>query len=143
MSKRVRVPKVPTGTSLKIYLTLLSSSEPLGVREIQHRVGLKSPSTVKYHLDRLRSYGLVKQLPDGRYVAVKEGNPLTSIYLFFKASPIPRLLPITLGFTSFIITYELLGNIKDPILILAVLIFTAYVVIETLNLRSLIRSLLE
>jgi len=143
LSKRVKVPKVPTGTSLKIYLTLLSSSEPLGVREIQHRVGLKSPSTVKYHLDRLRNYGLVKQLPDGRYVAVKDGNPLTSIYLFFRASPIPRILPITLGFASFIITYELLGNVKDPILILAVLIFTAYVVVEALNLRSLIKSLLE
>jgi len=134
--------RVPTGTSLKIYLTLLSSSEPLGVREIQHRVGLKSPSTAKYHLDRLRSYGLVKQLPDGRYVAVKSGNPLTSIYLFFRASPIPRLLPITLAFTSFMITYELLNG-RDYVLIIALIAFSAYVIIEALNLKSLIKYLTE
>ncbi len=133
--------RVPTGTSLKIYLTLLQSSEPLGVREIQVRVGLKSPSTVKYHLDRLRAEGLVKQLPDGRYAAIRSLDPITSLYIFFKSVPIPRLLPITLGMSSAMITYVVIRGILDYALIAMLIALCMYVLYEASKLVKLLRML--
>ncbi len=134
---------LPTGTALQIYLLLVSSKEPMGVREIQNKIGLKSPSTVKYHLDRLRREGLVFQTHDGRYAAVKTSNPLTSLYLFISNSPVPRLIPASISFAVFIITYSILTQQIDPFILGATTAFVLYVIIEGTRLRKLIRFLLE
>jgi len=133
---------LPTGTALQIYLLLVSSKEPMGVREIQTKIGLKSPSTVKYHLDRLRKEGLVYQTPDGRYAAAKTDNPLTSLYLFIRNSPIPRLIPASISFAVFVITYSLLTQQIDPFILGATIAFVIYVLMESVRLKKLIRFLL-
>ena len=133
---------LPTGTALQIYLLLVSSKEPMGVREIQTKIGLKSPSTVKYHLDRLRREGLVFQTPDGRYAATKADNPLTGLYLFVKNSPVPRLIPASISFTVFIVTYSILTQQIDPFIIGVTISFVIYIIIEGTRLRKLIRFLL-
>jgi len=132
-----------TGTALRIYLALLSSSKPLGVRELQEVVKLRSPSTVKYHLDRLRSYSLVRQLPDGKYEAVKSDDPLLSIYFFLRNSPIPRLIPASFAFTVFLVTYMLLYGSVDPVVLVATLLFAGYVMYEGVKLRNLIKWLVS
>lgn len=132
---------LPTGTALQIYLLLVSSKEPMGVREIQNKIGLKSPSTVKYHLDRLRREGLVFQTQDGRYAATKVDNPLTSLYLFIKNSPVPRLIPASISFAVFISTYSILTQQIDPFILGATLAFVIYVFIESTRLKKLIRFL--
>lgn len=132
---------LPTGTALQIYLLLLSSREPMGVREIQTKIGLKSPSTVKYHLDRLRKEGLVYQTPDGRYAAIKSDNPLTGLYLFIRSSPIPRLIPASISFAVFIVTYSILSQQIDPFILGVTLAFVAYIIVEGTRLRRLIRFL--
>ena len=134
---------LPTGTALQIYLLLVSSKEPMGVREIQTKIGLKSPSTVKYHLDRLRKEGLVFQTPDGRYAATKADNPLTSLYLFIRNSPVPRLIPASVSFAVFITTYSILTQQIDPFILGVTAAFVVYVIIESARLRRLIRFLLE
>ncbi len=134
---------LPTGTALQIYLLLVSSKEPMGVREIQAKIGLKSPSTVKYHLDRLRKDGLVIQVPDGRYAAAKADDPLTGLYFFIKNSPIPRLIPASLSFAVFIATYLILTQQLDLFILGATIGFVIYVIIEGSRLRKLIRFLLE
>jgi len=134
--------KVLSGTALKIYLLLLGSAKPLGVRELQRYLKLKSPSTVKYHLDRLRMYGFVKQLPDGKYVAIKTDNPLISLYIFIKATPIPKLIPIAIFFTTFNIIYSILNNELNIVLLLSSIVFGAYVIYEGIKLRLVLKHLL-
>ncbi|MCD6324581.1 MAG: helix-turn-helix transcriptional regulator [Desulfurococcales archaeon] len=130
-----------TGTAFKIYLTLLNSRRSLGVREIQHLVGLKSPSTVKYHLDRLMKQGLVKQLPDGKYVAVKADNPALSGYILIMNTPVPTLIPAAVGYAVFVLTYSFLTGNLDPVLILSSLIFAGYSFYEGLRTRKLLKYL--
>ncbi len=131
--------RLVTGTAFKIYLTLLNSRKALGVREIQHVVGLKSPSTVKYHLDRLMKQGLVKQLPDGKYVALKSDNPALSGYVLIMNTPIPTMIPAAVGYAVFVLTYSFLTGVLDPVLIGSSLIFAAYSFYEGLKARKLLK----
>jgi len=133
--------KIPTGTALRIYLALAISSRPLGVRELQHMLNLKSPSTVKYHLDRLRMQGLVRQLPDGRYVASRSNDPILNLYIFIRATPIPRLIPISLFFTVFSLVYLLLSGGFDVVLAISLSAFCSYVIYEAIKIRNLLRYL--
>lgn len=78
-----------SGTTLKVYLLLLSSNRPLGPREIMKELGLSSPSVAYYHLKKLVDLGLVKKEANGYTIARKiriEG----AIIIGTKA--IPRLL---------------------------------------------------
>ena len=133
--------RVVTGTAFRIYLVLLTSNRPLGVRELQEIVKLKSPSTVKYHLDRLKSYGLVRQLPDGRYEAIKSNDPVLSVYFFIHNSPIPKLIPVSISFAVFVIAYMLLYGNVDIVVLVASLAFAIYVVYEGLKVKNIIKWL--
>ena len=56
------------GNALRIYLQILASRKPLGVRELARSLGLPV-STVHYHLKRMEDEGLVKRSSDGYVVA--------------------------------------------------------------------------
>ena len=60
------------GKTLKVYLHLLTSDEPVGVREIQRRLGFSSPSVALHHLEKLLNMGLVEKDNYGRYSATKK-----------------------------------------------------------------------
>jgi len=139
LTKRREPSKPVTGTAFKIYLVMLSRGSPIGVREIQHAVKLKSASTVKYHLDRLRAAGLVRQLPDGKYEAVKPNNPLLAGYFFIFNTPVPRLVPVAIGYAVFTTTYAFLAGVTDPVLIFTSLGFALYTVVEGWRLRKLLK----
>jgi DNA-binding transcriptional ArsR family regulator len=49
------------GTTLDIYRFMLKANKPLGIREIQRKLNLSSPSIVQYHLTKLENAGLVKK----------------------------------------------------------------------------------
>lgn len=59
-----------SGTTLKVYRILYREGKPLGVYEVQRRVGLSSPSVAHYHLQKLRELSLVRE-EDGGYVVDK------------------------------------------------------------------------
>ena len=50
------------GIRLRIYLILLQSNEPLSVKEVQKLMGMRSPGSVKYHLEKLVIDGLAERL---------------------------------------------------------------------------------
>ena len=75
------------GTSLKIYVLLLESDQPLGVREVARILGL-SPSTVHYHLSRLARAGLVKETSSG-FVVV--GRVRIEGFYYIAGRLVPRL----------------------------------------------------
>ena len=94
------------GKTLKVYLHLLSSDEPIGVREIQRRLGFSSPSVALHHLEKLHNMALVEKDNYGRYRAVRKVDvailqPFTKIGRFM----LPRLSFYATFFTTLTIAY--------------------------------------
>ena len=58
-----------SGLMWDIYLYIITSREPVGVREIWRALALSSPSLAQYHINNLQEQNLVIQTPDGRYIA--------------------------------------------------------------------------
>ena len=56
-----------TGTTLKIYKTLILAGRSIGPRELQKMLNLSSPSLAIFHLEKLARAGLLSKLEDGSY----------------------------------------------------------------------------
>ncbi|MEM3047266.1 MAG: hypothetical protein QW057_09335 [Candidatus Bathyarchaeia archaeon] len=56
-----------SGVVWQVYLYVLTSSEPVGVRDVWRGLKLSSPSLAQYHINRLLKMGLIAQTVDGRY----------------------------------------------------------------------------
>ena len=69
-------------TTLKIFLYFRSKQdEEFGIRETQRIVGVKSPSTISWHLEKLETVGLVNKLPSNRYILSNEGKKYNEIQI--------------------------------------------------------------
>lgn len=86
-----------TGNALKIYLRILASKRPLGVRELSRVLELPV-STVHYHLKRLEDEGLVRRSSDG-YVVARVVVPPG--YLLIAGKPFKRLAVYGAFFAGF------------------------------------------
>ncbi len=87
------------GNALKIYLYLLRHG-PSELRDIQHGVGLSSPSLASYHLGKLSDAGFVKQDEYGRYFALKEtSDRVLEGYSKIGPAVVPQLFFFSLLFT--------------------------------------------
>jgi len=60
LNKKIKLTRI----AMRIYMHLVRSKEPLGVREIARALHL-SPSTVHYHLKRLEELSLIQKEGDG------------------------------------------------------------------------------
>jgi len=81
-------------TSLKIYVLLLESGKPLGVRDIARALDIPA-STVHYHIRKLEELGVVRSSGLGYEVA----NPLKlEEYIILGRRLVPRLLIYSLFF---------------------------------------------
>jgi len=56
------------GTTLKVYRFMLVHNKPVGVRELQRKLKLSSPSVAAYHLNKLERLGLIEKNTNGKYV---------------------------------------------------------------------------
>jgi hypothetical protein len=66
---------------------------PIGIREVQKSMGFSSPSTAVYHLERLKSRGMVDKNANGSYYAVKSSRPgVLRFYALFGRRLLPRSL---------------------------------------------------
>lgn len=130
------------GQSYRVYLELLVSDEPLGVREVQRRLGFKSPSTAKHHLDRLVRLGLAEKTPEGKYVAKQLGKGFLSAYIVVSGRLVPRLLPVSLGGLAGLIAYTILYYPRiDPVLLSLAGIIDAVTLYESIRLYLMARKL--
>jgi predicted DNA-binding transcriptional regulator len=78
-----------SGNSLEVYMLLLSARSPLTIRDIQRRLGFKSPNSVRHHLERLASLRLVRKEGMG-YVAVKPKRTLLNALVIIGGRIVPR-----------------------------------------------------
>lgn len=140
----VPVELVLGGQALRVYLELLVSKEPLGVRELQRRLGFRSPSSAKHHIDRLIRLGLVEKTLDGRYRAVESKTSILSAYTLIAGSLIPRLIPIAAGVLAGIIAYILVFYPDiDPIPLALALIADIILWVEGIRLLRYAKILLK
>jgi DNA-binding transcriptional ArsR family regulator len=118
-----------SGTALKAYLTLLKAKRPLGVRELQRRLGLRSPSTARHHLERLVQLGLAERRGDG-YVAVPPKHGLLKVYMVIYRRLIPRSLILTAFLAASTAAYTLAPG-SDPAAAAILAVATALSAYET------------
>ena len=133
------------GSALKVYLVLLENSRPMGVRELQRRMGFKSPAAAKHHLDRLCRLGLVKRVEDG-YIAVKPSSAsILSMYMLFMGKMIPRIFPMAAFAIATLLTYIVLrivwGTASELTLLTILVLLTVMLIIHSLEMFYAIRRL--
>ena len=61
------------GNALRVYLHVLRHG-PCELRDIQHALGLSTPSLASYHLGRLAEAGYVTQSEDGKYRPLRDAS---------------------------------------------------------------------
>ncbi|MEM2941972.1 MAG: helix-turn-helix domain-containing protein [Candidatus Bathyarchaeia archaeon] len=96
-SDRLKLESELRGTTLRVYWQLFTRNKSTGVRELQRAMGLSSPSTALYHLEKLRRLGLIEKTPEGEYVLaemvkvgvlrqfIRFGRLMLPRYLFYAA----------------------------------------------------------
>ncbi|MEM0473942.1 MAG: winged helix-turn-helix domain-containing protein [Zestosphaera sp.] len=125
-------------TALKIYVYLLESKDPRGVRDIARALDMPV-SSVYYHLKRLEDLGVIGKRGDG-YVVVKI-IPLEG-YVFLGRKLMPRLLIYSLFFLGVslsqayaVIVDRSITSDKILLLVLSIVAFILFF-LEGLNMRS-------
>ena len=83
------------GKTLLVYRFVINKNEPVGVREIQRKLKFSSPSLAKYHIDKLKDEGLIKEETSG-YIADKV---ILKNLVRFRSMLIPRFFFYFLIFT--------------------------------------------
>jgi len=135
-----------SGKRLRIYLELLRSDKPLGVREIQRRLGISTPSLVRYHLEYLEKAGMVTKNDEGKYYPIKRKDSIVSLFTVIGGS----VIPITVFFSVFTISFAalMLALFWPPSLAemsLAIVCITSglYMGYESYRLISILKSELQ
>ena len=125
------------GNALKIYLYLLRHG-PSELRDVQHGVGLSSPSLASYHLGKLSDAGFVMQDEHGRYFAVKEkSDKILEGYSKMGPAIVPQLFFFALLFTILAAFFSFEALYAQGFLLYLVAVCVAMVVVfwyETLRL---------
>jgi len=94
------------GNTLKVYLYLLKHG-PSELRDIQHGLGLSSPSLASYHLGKLSEAGCVTQNEYGVYSAIKEiSDKILEGYARIGKTIVPQFFFFTLLFTILIVFFS-------------------------------------
>jgi hypothetical protein len=125
------------GNALKVYLYLLKHG-PSELRDVQHGVGLSSPSLASYHLGKLSDSGFVTQDEHGRYFAVKEmSDKILEGYSKLGPAIVPQLFFFTLLFTILVAFFSFEALYAGGSLVYLVAVCAAMVLVfwyETLRL---------
>lgn len=130
-----------SGTALRAYLVLLRSRKPMGVRELQRALKLRSPSTARHHLERLEQLGLVERKETG-YVAKPPQRGFLKTYLVLHGRLVPRSLALTAFLATATTTYVLLPG-HDIVAIVILTVATLLSIYETIDAYKALKSILN
>lgn len=91
------------------------NGEDIGVRDAQRSLGLSSPSTIIWHLDKLADAGLVEKTPTNKYRLDQRGKeyndlkiPVTHSLHFFRGFFFPGLV--------FVVSFLIFGLLSTSVL---------------------------
>ena len=117
-----------SGTSWNVYLYILTSDKPPGVRDIWRTLKLSSPSLAQYHINKLLELKLIVPTSDGKY-QVNETEQMGALrsFVLLRGRLVPRLVfygALLLGiFISYILFWPFRWDFRD-IVVLVVSIFS-------------------
>jgi hypothetical protein len=115
------------GTTYDVYLCILTSNSPVGVREIWRALNLSSPSLAQYHVNKLMELKLIEPQA-GKYVT-NDQEQLEALrsFLMLRGMLIPRMVvyaALSAGIlTSFLLLYPISWDFRDLVTV-AVCLFS-------------------
>lgn len=120
-----------SGLVWEVYLYILTSREPVGVRDVWRGVKLSSPSLAQYHIKNLLEMGLISQTEDGRYVAEEKAHiDVLRSFLMLRGRLISRMTIYGAFILGFLLVYLVLWpfewNFRD-VLVLVICLFSSSV----------------
>ncbi|MFP3985788.1 MAG: hypothetical protein ACLFU9_07505 [Candidatus Bathyarchaeia archaeon] len=82
-----------SGKTWDVYIYILTSGEPVGVRDVWRTLKLSSPSLAQYHVNKLMDLKVIHQMNDGKYVA-KEKEQIETLrsFVLLRGKLVPRLV---------------------------------------------------
>jgi hypothetical protein len=111
-----------TGTTRRVYLYILSSRDPVGVRDVWRGLNLSSPSLAQYHINKLLELKLIDIDQFGKVHASSQTKlDVLQNFLFLRGKVVPRL--VIFGFISigllivYILLWPLSGDFRDLIVV--------------------------
>ncbi len=94
------------GKTWEVYLFILTSNKPVGVREVWRKLGFSTPSLAQYHINKLVELELIKQVETGKYIVREKGNVgLLRSFVLLRGKLVPRLVFYGLFMMGLTISY--------------------------------------
>ena len=118
-----------SGTAWDIYLYILTSDKPAGIREIWRALNMSSPSLVQYHVNKLLEMKLIEPTTDGKYQAndIERMGTLRN-FVMLRGRLVPRLVFYGALLLGILIMYLLFWPFRwdfRDLVVLAVSVFSA------------------
>jgi len=116
------------GKTWDVYVCILASKEPRGVRDIWRRLKLSNPSLAQYHVNKLLELNLIEATTDGKY-KVNENEQVEALrsFLRLRGRLVPRLVvygALIFGvLASYLILWPLRWDFQDLVTV-AVCVFS-------------------
>ncbi len=105
------------GTTWDVYLAILTSKEPVGVREIWRQLGLSSPSLAQYHINKLADLKLIESASGGYVAKPDQQVEALRSFLVLRGRLVPRFViygALILGIlASYIIFWPFRWDFRD------------------------------
>jgi len=116
------------GKTWDVYLCILTSGDPIGVRDIWRDLGLSSPSLAQYHVNKLLELKLIESTPSGKYVTNDEERlEALRSFLALRGMLIPRMVIYAALLSGVLASYVLFwpwrGDFRD-LTVLGVTLFS-------------------
>ena len=128
--------KMIYGRTWDVYLCILTSNGPVGVREIWRALGLSSPSLAQYHVNKLLDLKLIQ--PDAGKYRVNDEEQLEALrsFLMLRGMLIPRMVVYAALLSGVLVSYVFFwpwrGDFRDLMTVsvtlfsIAAFLFEAY-----------------
>jgi hypothetical protein len=126
------------GKTWDVYLCILTSSSPIGVRDIWRALGLSSPSLAQYHVNKLLELRLIETTNGGKYVTNDEER-LESLrsFLMLRGMLIPRMVVYAALLSGVLASYVLFwpwrGDFRDLVTVSVTLFSIAAFLFEAIK----------
>jgi hypothetical protein len=131
-------------TTWNVYLYVLTSRDPVGVRDVWRELKLSSPSLAQYHINKLLELGMIGQTQEGKYVASEEKRVETLrsfvlLYgrlvprLIFYGALVAGILAIYIAFWPMEWNFRDLAVIAVAVISIIAFFFEAYIQYHNLN----------
>jgi hypothetical protein len=116
------------GKTWDVYLCILTSSAPIGVRDIWRALGFSSPSLAQYHVNKLLDLKLIETTTGGKYVTNDEERlEALRSFLMLRGMLIPRMVVYAALLSGVLASYVLFwpwrGDFRD-LMTLSVTLFS-------------------